>query len=132
MRPNEMFVAVVGITIALCTCSSPRAADIQVFAAGVGIDPARALSKEFTAATRHEVVFSVATPASIQQRLAAGEKADLVILGVPLLDALNRSGALRPGNQRALARVGLGMSAKDGEPLPDIGTVTALRATLLG
>jgi len=68
---------------------------------------------------------------SIPSRLARNEPADVVILARPALDALVAQGKVVPGSQVDLVRSSIGFAVKKGAPRPDIGTVEALKRTLL-
>jgi molybdate transport system substrate-binding protein len=68
---------------------------------------------------------------SIPSRLARNEPADVVILARPALDALVAQGKVVPGSQVDLVRSSIGFAVRKGAPRPDIGTVDALRRTLL-
>ncbi len=68
---------------------------------------------------------------SIPSRLARSEPADVVILARPALDALVAQGKVVPGSQVDLVRSSIGFAVKKGAPRPDIGTVDALKRTLL-
>lgn len=68
---------------------------------------------------------------SIPSRLARGEPADVVILARPALDALVKDGKVVPGSQVDLVRSSIGFAVRAGAPKPDIGTVDALKRTLL-
>ena len=55
-----------------------------------------ALAYDFTSATGNEVELSFGTVGALQQRLDAGETADVVISGKPAIDALDKAGRLAP------------------------------------
>ncbi len=71
------------------------------------------------------------SPQSIPNRLARGEPADVVIMVGYALDGLIKEGKVIPGSRVELADSRIGMVVRDGAPKPDIGTVDALRETLL-
>lgn len=71
------------------------------------------------------------SPQAIPRRLAAGEKADVVIMVGYALDKLMHEGLLVEGSRTELADSRIGMVVRDGAPVPDISSVSALRATLL-
>jgi molybdate transport system substrate-binding protein len=62
---------------------------------------------------------------ALQERLAAGEMADVLILATPAMDALAAHGALVPGSRAAIARAPIGVAAHDGAAVPDISTADA-------
>lgn len=68
---------------------------------------------------------------SIPSRLSRGEPVDIVILARPALDALVAQGKVVPGSQVDLVRSSIGFAVRKGAPRPDIGTVEALKKTLL-
>jgi molybdate transport system substrate-binding protein len=90
----------------------------------------KTIAPEFEKATGHRLNFTFAVVGAIQQRIAGGEKADVVLLPVPLLNALEAAGKLRPDSKRLLARVGIAVIVRDGTPKPDVSTPDALRAAL--
>ena len=71
------------------------------------------------------------SPEAIPTRLTRGEAADVVILDGGAADALAKRGLVRPESKVVLARSLVGMVVPAGAPKPDIGTVDALRKTLL-
>jgi molybdate transport system substrate-binding protein len=68
---------------------------------------------------------------SIPSRLARNEPADVVILARPALDDLVAKGKVVPGSQVDLVRSAIGFAVRKGAPRPDIGTVDALKRTLI-
>jgi molybdate transport system substrate-binding protein len=91
----------------------------------------KVLAEKFARESGHRVVFTVAPPAVIRQKLAGGETPDVIVLPALAIDALEKAGALRPGSRVDLARVGVGVVVRDGAPLPDIATVEAVRKLLV-
>ena len=112
------------------------AVELVVLSSG-GFTPAfRLLAPRFTAGsgdgTRLVLGASMgATPTAIPNRLARGEPADVLLMVAAGLDKLLASGLAVPGSRVDLARSVIGMAVRAGAPRPDIGTVDALRATLL-
>jgi len=68
---------------------------------------------------------------SIPSRLSRGEPVDVVILAAPALDALIAQGRVAAGSRVDLVRSSIGLAVRAGAPRPDIGSVEALRRTLL-
>jgi molybdate transport system substrate-binding protein len=71
------------------------------------------------------------SPEAIPTRLARGEAADVVILDGGAADELGKRGSVRAGSKVELARSQVGMVVRAGAAKPDIGSVDALRNTLL-
>ena len=71
------------------------------------------------------------SPEAIPARLSRGEAADVVILDGSAADELGRRGLIRADSKIELARSLIGMVVRAGAEKPDIGSVEALRSTLL-
>jgi len=108
------------------------ASDIRVFSSGAPSEVGKVLGAAFARDTGHTVSFTVATPGELQKKLTEGEKPDIVVLPSPVIDRLEKSGALMPGTRTDLARVGIGVVVRAGAPLPDVSSVDAVRKLLLG
>jgi molybdate transport system substrate-binding protein len=108
-----------------------HSADIRVYSSGAPGQVAQSLAATFSNATGHRILLTVGTILEIQQKLAAGDKPDVVILPAPTIDALDKTGALRSGSRIDLARVGIGVAVRAGASLPDISTVNAVRRMLI-
>lgn len=68
---------------------------------------------------------------AIPNRLARGEKADVVIMVGYALDRLIQEGKVIPASRVELADSRIGMVVRAGAPKPDIGTVDGLKDALL-
>jgi molybdate transport system substrate-binding protein len=79
----------------------------------------------------HQVSFDFQTMGRLQQSLAAGQKADLLVLTTEVLERLEKDGKVPAGKAIPLARVGIGVAVNEKAPLPDISTPDAMRRTLL-
>jgi molybdate transport system substrate-binding protein len=90
-----------------------------------------ALAYDFTSATGNEVELSFGTVGALQQRLDAGETADVVISGKPAIEALEKAGRLAPKSRADIATVRIGVAVREGAPAPDISTPEAFRHTLV-
>jgi len=90
-----------------------------------------ALAYDFTSTTGHEVELSFGTVGALQQRLDAGETADVVISGQPAIEALDKAGRLAPKSRADIATVRIGVAVRDGAPAPDISTPEAFRQALV-
>jgi molybdate transport system substrate-binding protein len=104
---------------------------LRILSAGA----AQAVVEEIAAAYRRDTGDQVAAEFSavgaMKARVVAGEAVDVVILTGALIDELIASGHLAPGSRADLGRVGTGVAARAGTPLPDVSSAQALRASLL-
>jgi molybdate transport system substrate-binding protein len=70
------------------------------------------------------------TVGALQAKLAAGETADVIVLGEAAVAAMERSGALVAGSGRPIARTSIGVAVRAGAPAPDISTPQAFERAL--
>jgi molybdate transport system substrate-binding protein len=89
------------------------------------------LAETFRRETGHVVQFTFATVGILQQKIAAGETADVFIMTDAAIDDLARKGIAAAGTRTDLARVGIGVAVREGAAVPDISTPEALKQTLL-
>ena len=118
------------------TKASADAAPVRVMTSGGFTEAHKLLAPQFTQATGIPVESAYgssmgASPTSIPNRLQKGEVADVVILARSALDDLAAQGLVQPGSQVDLVKSGIGVSVKNGSPLPDISTEAKLREALL-
>lgn len=71
------------------------------------------------------------TPQAIPNRLARGEKADVVIMVGDALEKLEKASQTQSGSRTELADSPVGMVVKKGADVPDISSEATLRKTLL-
>ena len=130
MRIPSMRSVVVALTLLGTSVTPLSAAELRVYSGGAPQETLKLLAPEFEKATGHRVAFTFAVVGAIQQRLEAGEKADVVLLPAPLIDALEKKGKIRPDSRSLLARVGIAVVVGADAPKPDVSTPEALRAAL--
>src|ERR1051325_10957275 len=107
------------------------AADIYVMTGGAPKEGLGVLTPMFEQQTGHKVHFTYIVIAAMQQKLAAGEKPDMVLMPVPAIDARVKDGILRGDARAALGTVRVGMIVREGASAPDIATLDAFKKTLL-
>jgi molybdate transport system substrate-binding protein len=108
-----------------------HAAEITVMSGGALKAPLEAIAARYTRETGDTVRIDFATAGELRKKLAAGERADLLVLPAENLDAVEREGRIVPGARTPLGRVGIGVAVNEKAPAPDISTPDAFRATLL-
>jgi molybdate transport system substrate-binding protein len=108
-----------------------NAAEIKV-ASTQATEPAyRELVAQFEKQTGHKVSTYFSGTLNVSKTLAAGETYDLVIMSAPAIDEQTRLGKVAAGSKVNFASSGTGLAVKKGAPKPEIGTVDALKKTLL-
>jgi molybdate transport system substrate-binding protein len=89
------------------------------------------LADDFTRATEVDVDITFGTVGALQAKLAAGETADVVILGAPAIAKMEQAGTVVPGSRATIAKTSIGVCVRDGTAAPDISTPEAFKQALL-
>lgn len=89
------------------------------------------LVPQFEKATSHTVSTTWAGTTAIMQRMAAGERYDLVMISSKELDELIRQGKIVSGSRVDMAKSGIGVAVRAGASRPDISNSDALKRALL-
>ena len=130
--PNRVPRCVLTALAILLLAGNARSAEIRVFSGGAPQAALQHLAPEFERVTGHRLRFTFQLVTEIQRKLAAGEKADVILLPVPLIAATEKTLPLRSEGRIVLARVGIGAIVRQGTTPPDISTAEAVRKMLLG
>jgi molybdate transport system substrate-binding protein len=135
MTPLTNLRGSVAATILLFV-STACGAEIKVMTSGAFTAAYLQLVPEFERTTHGKVVTAYGAsmggaPDSIPSRLERGEPVDIVILAGPALDDLIKQGKVMAGSRVDLARSSIGMAVRAGATKPDIGSLDALKRTLL-
>ncbi|WP_241025235.1 substrate-binding domain-containing protein [Burkholderia sp. Ac-20384] len=122
---------------ALASVALPAAAtELRVMISGGFTAAYKQLGPGFTAASG-DTLDTISGPSmgeskeAIPNRLANGEKADVLIMVGYALDRLIKEGKVIPASRVELADSRIGMVVRAGAPKPDIGTVEQLKDVLL-
>jgi molybdate transport system substrate-binding protein len=122
---------------ALASVTLPAAAtELRVMISGGFTAAYKQLGPGFTAASG-DTLDTISGPSmgeskeAIPNRLANGEKADVLIMVGYALDRLIKEGKVIPASRVELADSRIGMVVRAGAPKPDIGTVEQLKDVLL-
>jgi molybdate transport system substrate-binding protein len=120
----------------LSMAGAASAADVRVMISAGFYGAYSELAPAFERASGHHLVTTRGpsmgdSPEAIPARLARGEAADVVILDGAAADKLGERGLVRADSKTEFARSLIGMVVRAGDAKPDIGSVEALRSTLL-
>src|SRR3984893_12814656 len=129
------WLSTLGIAAAVMA-EAASAADVRVMISAGFYGVYSELGPAFERASGHHLVTTRGpsmgdSPEAIPARLTRGEAADVVILDGGAADELGKRGLLRADTKIELARSLIGMVVRAGAAKPDIGSVEALRSTLL-
>ncbi|MCA0325642.1 MAG: substrate-binding domain-containing protein [Proteobacteria bacterium] len=117
---------------------TPVVGEVRVLSSGGFTAAYQTLAPLYEAASGVKIVSSYGAsignaPDSIPSRLARGEKFDIIILADNALDKFVAQGQAQAGSKVDLGRSLIGASVRKGTtPRPDVSTVPALKASLLG
>ena len=111
--------------------TAPQAAEIRVLTGNAVSAPQKAAAEVFSARTGHRVSFFSTNPSIIQQKVEAREPFELYVVPTTFIPAVEKAGRIAPGTSRLLARVGVGVAAKEGGPKLDFSNPEAFRKMLV-
>src|SRR5512141_3236026 len=106
-------------------------ANLHLLSGGAAKGIVEALQEEFRAATGAELHGTFGAVGAMREKLAAGERCDVVILTAALVGEMEAGGRVLHGTSAPLGRVRTGVAVRVGETPPDIADGAALRAALL-
>lgn len=107
------------------------AAELKVLSAGAMQPGLIAAISLFRADSGQEIKVEYAIASELRRRVGGGEVSDIVIAPVAAMADLTKNGKVAAEGQIAVGRVGAGVVARNGAPLPDISSAESLRRSLL-
>lgn len=122
-----MEIAVVMITLA----NTVLAAEIKVIASPAIKVAYLQLIPEFERISQHRVLTVWGPTVEIMRRVTDGEAADLVIMAADSIDELAKLGKIVPGSRADVAKSGIGVAVRAGDPSLDISSAEAFKRALL-
>jgi molybdate transport system substrate-binding protein len=105
-------------------------ATMKVFCARSMTQAVRQITDAFVRASGIRVNIFFGPVGTLQQRLAEGENADVLVLGAPAMEIMEKEGYFVAGTRTDVARVSIGVAAPKGMPVPDISTPEAFETVL--
>lgn len=108
-----------------------HAADIKVLTSVALTSALNELAPKYEQATGNKLNIGYSLIADIRKRMLDGETADVVILSRPVMEELLKQDKFAPGSVVNVAGTPVALAVRAGAPKPDIGTVDALKRTLL-
>jgi molybdate transport system substrate-binding protein len=104
---------------------------LHILCAGAVQGVIRAVQDQFESETGALVQASFGAVGAMKEALVAGEPCDVMIVTDAMVVALQAQGALHAQPRAPLGRVRTGLAVRSGQPLPEVGTAEALKASLL-
>jgi molybdate transport system substrate-binding protein len=131
MRRTAFAAAVAVAMLGLAGEPPAQAAEITV-RAGMGVvSSVRDLAPVFEKMTGHKVIVVFDPTPIMNQKINAGEPADIAAVSPGQVDELIKQGKMVAGTHTNFAQAGVGVAVKAGAPKPDISTVEAFKAAML-
>jgi molybdate transport system substrate-binding protein len=107
------------------------AADIRVMTGGAPKEVLGVLTPEFEKVTGHKLHFTYIVISAMQQKLAAGEAPDMVLMPVPAIEARVKEGLFRGDTWARLGTVRVALIVREGAAKPDISSLEAFKQAML-
>ena len=123
--------ALVGVVVAGLLATPAGAADLKVISAGAVRGLIAQIIDDYSAKTGQKFDFTIGTTGQLRSVITSGQHADLIIVSIPLMEELEKTGKLTPGSRAELGRVGIGVAVKDGAGVPDVATPEAFKKALV-
>jgi molybdate transport system substrate-binding protein len=120
-----------GVVAALWTADFAQSAEITVLLNQATATGVRELAAGFEKATGNKVKIDYEVGAALYQKIMAGAPGDLASLGSNQFDEFIKAGKIDGNSVVEYGRVGNGIAARAGEPLPDIRTPEAFKRAML-
>jgi molybdate transport system substrate-binding protein len=127
----------IAFAVAVCCAALPfprgnaAAVELHILTAGAVQEGEKKLADEYRHMTGNRVTFISGTVGQIQERLKNREAADVIVVSKPAMEQLDKAGEIRPSASAVLGRIGIGVAAKEGSTIPDIGTSEKFKAAML-
>jgi len=116
----------------MVTSMSVSASEIRVMSGGAPKEVFAQLAPKFEQQTGNKVIFTYDVLTALREKVAAGEKVDVLVMPVPMLDGYAKDGKLRANSQATFGSVGTSVVVKEGAPRPDISTKEKFREAMVG
>src|SRR5690349_22802107 len=104
---------------------------LHVMSGGAPKEVFALLTPQFEQRTGHQVRFTYAVITALRDRIAAGERTDVLVLPAPVLDALAKEGKVRADARAVFGTVGIIVVTRRGVRPPDISTKEKFRDAML-
>jgi molybdate transport system substrate-binding protein len=127
---------VVSAAIALLLCAfvpaiGANAADIKILSPGATEAVLNELLPQFEKSSGHRATITYGPAGNIANRVRKGEAVDVLISSEAEINRLRKEGHLLDGSQTIVAKTGIGIFVRKGDPKPDISTGDAFLRALL-
>ena len=112
-------------TILVLFAPSPAAAQLRLLVGGAMTEPVKKIGADF------KNILTTDTSGALQNKLRSGEKADVIIVSAPAMDALEKEKRIVSGTRVDLARGLIGVGIRPGAKAPDLSSADAFKKAML-
>ncbi len=127
---RTIVAAVATLLCAVSIAGSAGAAEIICISPGATESSLAELTPQFDQSSGNRVMVGYGSAGSLVTRVKSGEAVDVAILAEPAVKDLIQQGKLVAGTQTVVAKVGVGVFVRKGDPKPDISTVEAFQRSV--
>jgi molybdate transport system substrate-binding protein len=127
-RAISLAAALLGASIA---GNDAGAADIKLVSPGAVSTSLDVLVPQFEQSSGHKVTVGYSPALALADRLKQGEATDVAIVGEPAADELIKLGLFVAGSKTVVAKVGVGVFVRKGDPKPDISSRDAFVRSMM-
>jgi molybdate transport system substrate-binding protein len=122
---------VVATAVSFFGAASVSAAELKVFVGGAMTETVEKIGANFAKASGNKIDYVSDTTGALQKRLAAGDKADVLVVTAAGLDALEKENRIAPGTRTQLVRALIGVATRPNGVVPELSSPDAFKAALL-
>ena len=121
----------IALAVGLLGSTCAMADEIRVMSGGAPKELFAHLTPKFEQQTGHKVRFAYVLIPALREKVAAGEKADVLVMPVSALEGFAKDGKVRADAIASFGTVAISVVVKEGAAKPDISTVDKFREAML-
>jgi molybdate transport system substrate-binding protein len=106
-------------------------APLRIFSGGAPKEIFLQLTPQFEGTSGHKIEFVFAVMSALRDKLAAGEKADVLVMPTNILDDYQKNGVVQAQGRAILGLVSVNAVVRTGAPKPDLSTPDKVRQSIL-
>lgn len=119
------------LLLASLCCASATAQSLRILTTGAFKQVVVALVPAFEVSNGVKIELQSDTAGALLKRISAGESFDVVFLTPAGLSEASRAGKVDPASVKSVAKVGIGVAVKAGQPLPPLTTIDEFKQAVL-
>src|SRR5262250_246382 len=105
-----LLTSAAAVVLSCAVTTGVTAAELKVFVGGAMTETVEKIGADFAKKSGNKLDYVSDTTGALQKRLAAGEKADVVVVTAAGLDAMQKENRIAPGSRTTLVRALIGVA----------------------